>query len=278
MKDAVIVSLLSIAPRKRGARTMGWLARTRMSRWAVRWFIRKYRVDMSEVAGTLADFPTLEALFTRTLKPEARPISPDPLAMVSPVDGRVAFVGRTEGGRVPVAPGRYMEIERLLGEPVSGDLDAVVLYLSPRDYHRVHVPREGRVTAWRYVAGTLWPVFPGAVKRVRGLYERNERVCVRMSTEHGPVDVVLVGAFGVGRITLSFCDLVTNCGRRAVEQGVYPPVGLERGAPLGVFHLGSTVVLVVPTGRWTWSIAAGDRVRVGEPVGRAPAALPGPVS
>jgi phosphatidylserine decarboxylase len=243
----------------------------------VRWFVRRYRVDMSEVDGQVEDFATLEALFTRNLKPEARPISADPLAVVSPVDGVVGFVGRTEQGRVLVAPGRTMELSRLLGERVQGELDAVVLYLSPRDYHRVHVPREGAVTAWRYVAGTLWPVFPGAVKRVRGLYERNERVCVRFSTDHGPMNVVLVGAFGVGRITLSFCDLITNSGRRALEQRIDPPVVLNRGAPLGVFHLGSTVVLAVPPGRWQWSVAAGDRVRVGASIGRVPAPLPGPV-
>lgn len=275
VKDAVIVSLLSLTPRKRGARTMGWIARTKASKAMVRWFVRAYGVDMSEASGTLGDYPTLEALFTRTLKPGLRPIDPDPLAMVSPVDGTVAHVGRTVDGRVEVAPSRFMRVDKLLSAPVQGERDAVVLYLSPRDYHRVHVPREGRVTRWQYVPGTLWPVFPAAVRRVRGLFERNERVCVNFATEYGPVHVVLVGAFGVGRITLSFCDLVTNTGGRATIGSPQPPPRLERGDGLGVFHLGSTVVLVTPPGSWRWEVRPGEKVRLGQVIGRATPPLPG---
>jgi phosphatidylserine decarboxylase len=273
VKDAIIVSLLSITPRKRGARTMGWIARTRASRMMVRWFVRAYGVDLSEAAGTLADYPTLEALFTRALRPGLRPIDADPEAVTSPVDGVAAFVGRTVDGRVEVAPGRFMQVAELLGERVSGERDAVVLYLSPKDYHRVHVPREGQVAEWRYVPGTLWPVFPAAVRRVKGLFERNERVCVRFATDRGPLDVVLVGAFGVGRISLAFCDLVTNAGGKAAVGRPDPKPVLGRGDLLGMFHLGSTVVLVSPPGRWRWTVAVGERVRLGEAIGRAPALL-----
>lgn len=267
MKDALIVSMLSVVPRNRGARTMGWIARTRASRAMTRWFVRAYGVDLSEATGTLADYPTLESLFVRELKPGVRPVDPAPEAMVSPVDGAVASVGRTQGGRVTVAPGRSLSVADLLGEPIEGEQDAAVIYLSPKDYHRVHVPREGTVATWRYLPGTLWPVFPAAVRRVDGLFERNERVTVRIETTNGPLHAVLVGAFGVGRITLSFCDLVTNTAKRSptIERPEPPPL-LSRGAQLGVFHLGSTVILVAPPGRWSWTIQAGDRVRVGQRV------------
>jgi phosphatidylserine decarboxylase len=271
MKDAVIVSLLSLTPRKRGARTMGWIARTKASKLMVRWFVKAYGVDMSEAAGTLRDYPTLEDLFTRSLKPGLRPVDPDPLAMVSPVDGKAAFVGRTVGGRVEVAPDRWCDVGKLVGEPLAGEQDCAVLYLSPKDYHRVHVPREGVVTRWRYVPGTLWPVFPAAVKRVRGLFENNERVSVSLQTDYGPVHCVLVGAFGVGRITLSFCDLVTNAGGTASEAACSS--ALARGGELGVFHLGSTVVLVAPPGKWRWTVKPGDRVTVGAPIARATPAI-----
>lgn len=267
------MSLLSLTPRKRGARTMGWMARTKASRVVVRWFVRAYKVDMSEAAGTLRDYPTLEDLFTRTLKPGLRPIDPDPLAVVSPVDGKAAYVGRTVDGRVEIAPNRWLDVSKLVGEPLSGEQDAVVLYLSPKDYHRVHVPREGRVARWRYVPGTLWPVFPAAVRRVKGLFEKNERVSVRVDTDYGPLRVVLVGAFGVGRITLSFADIVTNTGGRATETAPSPQPVLDRGAELGVFHLGSTVVLIAPPGKWLWSVKAGERVTVGASIGRAMPAL-----
>jgi phosphatidylserine decarboxylase len=267
LKDALIVSLLSVAPRKRGARTMGWIARTRASRGLVRWFVKAYGVDLSEASGTLADYPTLEALFTRSLKPGVRPVDADPAAVVSPVDGVAAYVGRTVDFQVEVAPGRSMDVRKLLADPVDGERDAVVLYLSPKDYHRVHVPREGAISAWRYVPGTLWPVFPAAVRRVRGLFEGNERVCVRIATDNGPLDVVLVGAFGVGRITLSFCDLVTNTGGKASTGRPSPEPRVERAAELGIFHLGSTVVLIAPPGNWEWTVNRGDRVKLGERIG-----------
>lgn len=262
MKDALIVSALSLVPRNRGARVMGQLARTPASRLLTWAFVRAYDVDLSEASGTLSDYPTLEALFTRSLRPGCRPIDPAPDAVVSPVDGRVAFVGQSEQGRITVASGRTLSLAELLERPLPGELDVAVLYLSPRDYHRVHVPREGTARAWRYVPGTLWPVFPAAVRRVQNLFARNERVVVDLDTEAGPMAVVLVGAFGVGRITLELCDLVTNSGGARAAGPLEAQV--ERGAQLGVFHLGSTVVLCAEPGRLAFEVSAGAPVRVGQ--------------
>jgi phosphatidylserine decarboxylase len=263
VRDALIVSLFSLLPRRRTARTMGRLARSRPSRWATSAFVRAYGVDLSEATGTVDDYPTLEALFTRSLKPEVRPIDSAPDAMVSPVDGTVASVGRTNGGKIEVAPGRFMKIADLLGEATDGERDVAVLYLSPKDYHRVHMPREGRIARWRYRPGTLWPVFPPAVRTVDGLFEGNERAIVEIATDRGPLHLVMVGAFGVGRITLSFCDLLTNTRGRAREEAPSPAPALARGALFGTFHLGSTVILCSAPGTWTWSIRAGDRVKFG---------------
>lgn len=266
MKDALIVSVLSLTPRKTGARGMGALARSPLSRVATRAFVAAYGVDLSECEGTLADYPTLEALFTRKLRPGTRPIDDAPGALVSPVDGRCAVVGTTEGGRIEVAPGRTLDVASLLGEADSaeGERDVAVLYLSPRDYHRVHVPREGHIVQWRYVPGTLWPVFPAAVRRVRDLFSKNERLTVRVETSNGLLDVVLVGAFGVGRISTTFCEIVTNTGGAAVVCAPDTRRTLMRGEELGTFHLGSTVVLVAPVGRWRFSVRPGDVVRIGE--------------
>jgi hypothetical protein len=95
---------------------------------------------------------------------------------------------------------------------VSGEQDVFVLYLSPKDYHRVHVPREGLARRWRYLPGTLWPVFPAAVRQIDGLFAKNERLVVHCETTDGALQVVLVGAFGVGRITASVAPIVTNVG------------------------------------------------------------------
>ena len=263
MKDALIVSLLSILPRNRSAKAMGWLARTGVSRLFTGLFVWAYGVDLQEATGTLDDYPTLEALFTRTLKLGARPIDPNPFTLVSPVDGRCAAVGRTTNGCIEVAPGRLLDIADLLGDPIEGEVDAVVLYLSPTDYHRVHTPREGRITAFEYTPGTLWPVFPAAVRRVDNLFSRNERMAVHLESDAGPIEVVLVGAFGVGRIELVCCPVQSNTDADAFSQSLSAPIDLTRGAELGTFHLGSTVVLVTPPGRWNWVINPGEPVRLG---------------
>ncbi|MCB9684239.1 MAG: phosphatidylserine decarboxylase [Alphaproteobacteria bacterium] len=261
MKDALIVSALSLVPRNHGARGVGWLARSRVSRGLTRIFVRAYGVDLAEAEGGIGDYPTLEALFTRKLRAGLRPVDADPDALVSPVDGRCAFAGTSEGGRIEVAPGQHLTLSSLLDRPVEGERDVIVLYLSPRDYHRVHVPREGRATRWHYVPGTLWPVFPAAVRRVPELFARNERAVVVIETSAGPLDVVLVGAFGVGRITLSVCDLVTNAGGSTASGTLDAP--LARGDELGVFHLGSTVVLVAGAGTLSPNVGPGEVVRVG---------------
>ena len=266
MKDALIVSLLSVAPRKTGARSMGWFTRSGASGLITRAFVAAYGVNLDEATGDLADYPTLEALFTRQLKAGARPIDPDPQVIVSPVDGQVALVGTTVGGRLDIVPGKPLDVAELVGEPIDGERDVAVLYLSPKDYHRVHVPLEGRATRWRYVPGTLWPVFPAAVRSVDHLFSRNERAVVTTETPAGRLDVVLVGAFGVGRITLEICDLITNTGGEATTQEA--SADLERGGLLGTFHLGSTVILVSPAGTWNWAVSVGDAVQFGSAIGK----------
>lgn len=267
MKDALVVSALSLVPRNAGARWMGRFARSGPSRWLRDAFVAAYGVDLGEAEHGLDAYPTLEDLFTRRLKGGARPVDDAPDAIVSPVDGRVAAVGRSVGGTtLEVAPGRPLSVPALLGRDV-GDCDVAVLYLSPRDYHRVHVPREGTATAWTYTPGTLWPVFPAAVRRVPDLFARNERAAVSFDLGGGAaLEVVLVGAFGVGRITLAVCDLETNAGGAAARGTLSVP--LRRADELGVFHLGSTVILVAPAGQLEWTCTPGEVVRVGRPIGR----------
>lgn len=272
MKDALIVSILSVAPRNRGARLMGWVARSRVSRAITRVFVKVYGLDMSEAEHPISAYPTLEDLFTRRLKAGARPIDDHPDVLVSPVDATVAYVGTTRDGAVPIAEGRSLSVPDLLGsaDAAEGPWDVVVLYLSPKDYHRIHVPREGAAEGWRYVPGTLWPVFPASVRRVEGVFSRNERLTVRIRSDRGPIDVVMIGAFGVGRITTEVCDVVTNTDRQPSAATLDPPRPMARGADLGVFHLGSTVVLVTPAGRWQWSTEVGESVRMGRPIATAP--------
>lgn len=243
---------------------MGWFARTGISAWLTRAFVKVYDVDLSEAEGSIADYPTLEALFTRRLEPGARTIDAAPDSLVSPVDGRVAALGTTTQGCIEVAPGRTLDLAALLDRPAQ-EWDVAVLYLSPQDYHRVHVPREGTAVDWSYLPGTLWPVFPAAVRKVDGLFARNERFRVGIDTDRGRIEVVLVGAFGVGRIEVAVTDLLSNDGAAAAVGEVKFP--LDRGGWLGTFHLGSTVVLAAAPGTVAWEVAVGEPVRMGQRLG-----------
>lgn len=264
MKDALVVSLLSVLPRNRLARLMGVFARTGISQWFTRLFVAIYKVNMDEAIVPDGGFTSLEHLFTRALKPGVRPIDPDPTAMISPVDGQVAAVGTTKNGLIEVAPGRTLNVANLLGRELNGERSVAVIYLSPQDYHRVHTPLACHASRWFYRAGTLWPVFPGAVQRVDDLFAKNERMVFSLDSDNGPLDLVMVGAFGVGRISTGLTSVITNDGTPASEGLISPPVQMAAADEIGKFHLGSTVVLVAPTLRWSWTISVGDRTRLGQ--------------
>ncbi len=267
MRDALIVSLLSVLPRRRLASTMGWFGRLRLprplQRLLLRWYVWHYRVDMDEAQGSIDDYASLEDFFVRPLVHGARPLCGDPDALVSPADALVAACGAVRQGRIPQAGEHHIDVATLLGgeHPFEGGSYAV-LYLSPPDYHRVHSPRAGRVVRWHYLPGRLFPVFAACAERVADLFARNERLVTWLRTDLGSVAVVMVGAFGVGRISAVFTDLLSNTGAPATDQHPEPPVPLQRGAELGRFHLGSTVILFLEPGKVDWDIEPGQRVKV----------------
>lgn len=280
MKDALIVSALSLVPKRAASRGMGVLARIAwpgpMLRLLLRWYIWKYNVDLSEAAAPLASYTSLVDFFTRALKPGARPVDPDPLAIVSPADGKVYACGVVENDRIPQSETQHFSAKELLAgrEGYEGGSYAVI-YLSPRDYHRVHTPVTGPVTRFQYVPGALWPVFPAATRKIPFLFSRNERLTAMIESAVGEVALVMVGAFGVGRIRVVFDPIVSNEGATAtVERPISPPHALQRAEEIGRFEMGSTVVLLFPPGQVVWTCKAGDPVRMGQRIA-LPAASPG---
>lgn len=274
MKDALIISALSVIPKNHAARVMGVFARTRLpalaQRALLRWYVGKYKVNLDECEGTLEDYPSLVDFFTRPLKPGVRPVDTGDDAIVSPCDAVAYAVGRIEGGRIPQADGRSYTVSELLGgDPRYEDGEFAVLYLSPRDYHRVHVPREGRVHRYSYLPGALWPVFPAATRSIDALFARNERLTTWFESDLGEYALVMVGAFGVGRMRVVYDPVVTNEGRPRADVSMTPAARLERAAELGRFEMGSTVILVFPRGNVAWRIAPGDVVRVGSRIADA---------
>jgi len=276
----VAATSLRALPRKRLSRLLGRLSRLgapeRVLSAAMRAYCRAYDVDLSECEVPAQGFDTFNAFFTRRLKSGVRVIDPDPNTIVSPADGRVEDIGVVEPGATFVVKGRRYDVAELLGDAGAGvELEGgsfAVVYLSPRDYHRVHAPVEGAVTALRHIAGTLFPVNAFGVAHVPNLLARNERVVVHQRNEvHGRVTTVLVGAVGVGRISVSFDESVMTNDGRPVGLRVYgdAPPQLDRGDELGVFHLGSTVVLFTSPGDpLDLLVSAGSRVRMGEAIAR----------
>jgi phosphatidylserine decarboxylase len=252
-----------------------------MLQLAVNAYCRAYQVDLDDYEVPDAGFATFDSFFTRALKPGRRPLDPEADALLSPADGRLEDAGPIEVGSKLRIKGREYSVGELLADRWAASLYAggqfAVVYLSPRDYHRVHVPVDGHVRAVRHVPGTLFPVNSIGLTHIPRLFARNERVVVeQQSALHGPITTVLVGAIGVGRISLSFePELVTNDGR-AFGERVYPGQegpALRRGDELGMFHLGSTVIVFTgPGAGLSLARRPGARVRMGEALWRRAAA------
>ena len=220
----------------------------------IRRFVRRYGVDMSEAANPdPASYATFNEFFTRALKDGARPLAP--ADWVCPVDGAISQFGAIERDQVFQAKGHRYSTTALLGGDAAlaaqfQDGHFATLYLSPRDYHRIHMPCDGTLTRMIYVPGDLFSVNPTTARGVPGLFARNERVVCIFDTAHGPLALVLVGATIVGSMATVWHGVVNPPRRPTVTEWRYEADGiaLKKGEEMGRFLLGSTVVLLWPQG------------------------------
>ncbi len=238
--------------------------------------------EVGEAELPLDAYVSFDAFFTRRLRAGARPQDPDPRAVTSPVDGVLGQLGTVQDGRVLEVKGRSYPLAALLDEPDAARWEGgsfLTLYLSPRHYHRIHAPCSGAVTAARSVPGALLPVHLPAVTLVPGLFPRNERVVCHLETAvSGAVAVIAVGATNVGRISVAFDPgwnhptggVSNRRGARAETRRYDPPVPVARGDELMAFHLGSTVVLLIPPGGPPVlpELEPGREVRLGDALAR----------
>jgi len=230
----------------------------RLKDWAIRDFIRRFGVDMSEAAQPdPAAYPTFNAFFTRSLRPDARPLASGARDLACPVDGAVSQIGSIEGGRVFQAKGQDFTAAELLGGDAAAshfeDGQFTTLYLSPRDYHRIHMPLDGTLTRMVHVPGRLFSVNPPTTRAVPRLFARNERVACLFDTPAGPIALVMVGALNVASIETVWAGEVTPPQRPQVQSWDYAgEVQLAKGAEVGRFNMGSTVVLLFAKDRIRW--------------------------
>ncbi|MGZ3429401.1 MAG: archaetidylserine decarboxylase, partial [Polyangia bacterium] len=269
MRERVAVDLLRWTPKGTLSRGIGWAARRRVPRPLRRalygGFARYVGADLSLLERPLDAFERFDDFFTRPLRDGARPIAEGAGVVVSPCDGVVSECGLAEGGRLIQCKGRDYTVAGLLADAAEarafeGGAYATI-YLSPRDYHRIHNPVDGKVTGYRHIPGAFFPVNPTSVRNVAGLFSINERLVTYLDSDVGRVAVVAVAATGVGWITVAYDrDVRTHregsAGRHGWAQRYAAARPLGRGAELGMFHLGSTVILLFEPGRVRLDTAA----------------------
>lgn len=266
-----------IIPQHFLSRCAGWLANWRCSylkNWAIRTFCQHYGVDLSEAEIVdyrgYADF---NAFFTRHLKAGARPLAADQQVIISPVDGKISELGEIKTGSVLQAKGKIFSVESLLGDEALAQKFAsgsfMTAYLSPKDYHRIHMPCDGRLVAMQYIPGRLFSVNQASVANIDRLFARNERVICHFESASGPFVVVAVGAMIVASIVTAWHGEVNSSHPASrVKRWSYDEEvrELRRGDEMGYFKLGSTVIVLFPDNAVTWSPALrpGSVLRMGQ--------------
>jgi phosphatidylserine decarboxylase len=283
LRARMFVALQHLVPQHTATGIVHRLTRSRrtwLKNLLIRGFLRGFRPDMSEALEPNAlAYPTFNEFFTRPLRPGARPIATDARTVVSPVDGAVSQIGRIDRDRIVQAKGHDYTVESLLAgaapwvERFAGGAFAT-LYLAPYDYHRIHMPLPGGLREAWYVPGQLFSVNQLTASAVPGLFARNERVVCMFEDGDLAFAMILVGALFVGSMSTVWHGDVTPC-RPQTRESLLPvehaaPLALPKGAEMGRFNMGSTVILLFPANRvqWNGSLGPGRKLRMGEPIGR----------
>jgi phosphatidylserine decarboxylase len=246
----------------------------------IRSFIAWFKVDMSiAMQSEISTYKHFNHFFTRALKAGVRPIAGDAHTIVCPVDGRISQIGRIQSGEIFQAKNHFYNLNALL----AGNQDEVkaftdgsfaTLYLSPRDYHRVHMPLDGKLTMMAYVPGRLFSVNTHTTRVVNNLFARNERIISIFDTALGPMAIILIGALNVGSMETVWAGEVTPTVKREIATVDYTGNGreirLKRGHEMGRFNMGSTVILLFGKDRMRWlsHLKAEVQITMGMPLGK----------
>ena len=282
MYEILFILFQYVVPKKLISKMIGVLARSEIvfiKNTFIKTFQMMYDVNMQEARnGDGSSYPSFNSFFVRSLKPECRPIDKNINSVISPVDGSVSQLGNVKSGKLIQAKGMYFNLLEFLGnnKPIYEKMKEGMFstfYLSPKDYHRVHMPLDGKLREMIYLPGKLFSVNSTTSKRVKNLYSKNERLVCIFDTVRGPMVVVLVGAMIVSGITVNWEDEnFFNKGK--IQKLMYPTIGkgsvsLKKGDEVGRFMLGSTVVVCFGMNKIHWEneISIGSIVKMGQSVG-----------
>lgn len=273
-----------VIPHHAVSRLVGYLAHHRHSTiktWLISRFVRAYNVNLEEaLEPNITAYLHFADFFTRAIRPERRPITDIPHGVACPADGCISQYGQIEKGCLIQAKGKYYNVEQLLGgsterSALFSEGCFITIYLSPRDYHRLHMPISGVLQEMIYVPGRLFSVNHVTTDTVPDLFARNERVVAIFTTDAGPMALVLVGALLVASIETVWHGTVTPPRHLQIQTWNYAshPITLERGAEMGRFNMGSTIIVLFGKEviRWRDSLASGLNVHMGEIIGHTQA-------
>lgn len=274
LKQQLFIQAQKVVPQHRLSRVVGKIAASEnpiIKTAVIAAFKTKYGIDMSIAEQTNAlKFKSFNDFFTRGLRTGVRAVDADSTAIVSPADGAISQLGKIENGDVFQAKGQKFTVENLIADPQLAEPfkngEFATVYLSPRDYHRVHMPFAGTLTETLYVPGELFSVNQATAENIPGLFARNERMVCLFDTELGRMAVVLVGAMIVAGIETVATGKVKPSGRIELNQH---NLFLEKGAELGRFYLGSTAVILFEENKMQWDekFKANSTVLMGEALG-----------
>ncbi len=276
------VALQYVFPHRLLSRLVMWATRVRLKAWKtflIQQIVRRFNVDLTEaVEPNLDAYPHFNAFFTRALKPGARAADADPQALLMPADGNISQVGRIEAGRIFQAKGQSFTAAELLGDAAAAapyvDGWFANVYLSPRDYHRVHMPWRGKLIQTLHIPGRLFSVAPWAVNAIPRLFARNERLVCHFETDFGPMCSVMVGALLVSGVETVWngVDIPPYASRPIARDWRARAIELDRFAEMARFNMGSTVILLFPKDAVVIDQFLHQQpVRVGERLGRVSA-------
>lgn len=277
MNNSFAKSLLNIMPKRSLSDAMYWLTRRQppagVLQMAIKQFASSYNINLDEVAEPVESFRTFDEFFTRKLKSGAREIDTSPTALTSPSDGTWSEFGEMDVLHLTQIKGKQYSIEYLLSSKkhaqnfASGSF--ATIYLSPRDYHRVHFPCDGKILEYHYIPGEVFPVNPMSVNNIDHLFSRNERLITYLDTQFGEVAIIMVAATCVSAITASYLDRQERFTPSVEVSEILPtPKSVKKGQELGVFHMGSTVVMVFPDNTIRFKdVDRGVPVKLGQKVG-----------
>jgi phosphatidylserine decarboxylase len=274
--NEIVIFIFRILPTSFLSRIFGFFAGIPLPRRflysILEWYCRKYQVQTDEMNIPENGFRTLEDFFTRKVKKGVHQIDFDPFAVISPVDSRIDQFGEITGTRVMQAK----DIDYLVSDLIPASihhtfLDGtfITLYLSPGDYHRIHSPLDGFILGGVHVPGRLFPVREYMVNGINGLFAKNERIITYLQTEFGICAVCKIGAMNVGKISVCYSDMMTNtrwfCRKREIKFPDKFRPQTHKGDEMGVFHLGSTVILLFQKDMVTLErFQAGQKIRMGQ--------------